>query len=177
MFQQFTVCLRLFVAPTRCIVVLVAWFVVTTLTLLTLRLASLQVLIRQRRMILDNDGHRYGRITSSSRVGVLRDSHKISDSKPRICWHDASKFSSISSWCMAFWLFVVFQDLRCLLSMSQLLLRTSQCIFLGGHGDSPTSFTALLASNLLAQYSRQIVVQILGMASQKVCGNLAIRLL
>jgi hypothetical protein len=75
----------------------------------------------------------------------------------RICWHDASKFSSNSLWWMAFWLFVVFQDLRCLLRMSQLLLRTSQCICLGGHGDSrdsPTSFTALLASNLLVQYSR-----------------------
>jgi hypothetical protein len=49
--------------------------------------------------------------------------------------------------------------------MSQLLLRTSQCIFLGGHGDSrdsPTSFTAILASKLLAQFSRQIVIQILG---------------
>jgi hypothetical protein len=28
---------------------------------------------------------------------------------------------------------------------------------------------------LLAQFSRQIVVQIIGMASPKVCGNLAIR--
>jgi hypothetical protein len=36
------------------------------------------------------------------KVGVLRASHRISDSKPRICWHDASKFSSISSWCMDF---------------------------------------------------------------------------
>jgi hypothetical protein len=35
--------------------------------------------------------------------------------------------------------------------------------------------TAFLASNLLAQFFRQIVVQILGMASPKVCGNLAIR--
>jgi hypothetical protein len=63
--------------------------------------------------------------------------------------------------------FVVFQDLR-----------TSQCIFLGGHGDSrdsPTSFTALLASNLLAQFSRPIVIQILGLESPKVCGNLAVR--
>jgi hypothetical protein len=34
--------------------------------------------------------------------------------------------------------------------------------------------TAFLASNLLAQFSRQIVVQILGMASPKVCGNLAL---
>jgi hypothetical protein len=53
---------------------------------------------------------------------------------------------------MAFSLFVLFQDLRCLLRMSQLLRRTSQCIYLGGHGDSrdsSTSFTALLASNLL----------------------------
>jgi hypothetical protein len=31
--------------------------------------------------------------------------------------------------------------------------------------------TAFLASNLLAQFSRPIVVQILGMASPKVCGN------
>jgi hypothetical protein len=30
---------------------------------------------------------------------------------------------------MAFWHFVVFQDLRCLLRLSQLLLRTSQCIY------------------------------------------------
>jgi hypothetical protein len=55
--------------------------------------------------------------------------------------------------------------------MSQLLLRTSQCIFLGGHEDSrdsPTSFTVLLASNLLAQFSRQIVIQILGLESPKV---------
>jgi hypothetical protein len=62
--------------------------------------------------------------------------------------------------------------------MSQLLLRTSQCIFFGGHGDSrdsPTSFTALLASNLLAQFSRHIVIQILGLESPKVCGNLAVR--
>jgi hypothetical protein len=62
--------------------------------------------------------------------------------------------------------------------MSQLLLKTSQCIFLAGHGDSrdsSTSFTALLASNLLAQFSRQIVIQILGLESLKVCGNLAIR--
>jgi hypothetical protein len=58
--------------------------------------------------------------------------------------------------------------------MSQLLLRTSQCIFLGGHGDSRdflTSFTALLATNLLAQFSRQNVIQILGLESPKVCGN------
>jgi hypothetical protein len=61
--------------------------------------------------------------------------------------------------------------------MPQLLLRTSQCIFLGGHGDSrdsPTSFTALLASNLLAQFSRQIVIQIISLESPKVCGNLAL---
>jgi hypothetical protein len=37
--------------------------------------------------------------------------------------------------------------------------------------------TAFLASNLLAQFSRQIVIQILGMASPKVCGNLALLLL
>jgi hypothetical protein len=57
--------------------------------------------------------------------------------------------------------------------MSQLLLRTSQCIFLGGHGDSrdfPTSFTALLASNLLAQFSRQIVIQIFSSESKKFVG-------
>jgi hypothetical protein len=57
--------------------------------------------------------------------------------------------------------------------MSQLLLRTSQCIFLGGHGDirdSPTSFTALLALNLLAQFSRQIVIQILGLESKGFVG-------
>jgi hypothetical protein len=50
--------------------------------------------------------------------------------------------------------------------------------FFGGHGDSrnsPTSFTALLASNLLAQFSHQIVIQILGLESPKVCGNLAVR--
>jgi hypothetical protein len=62
--------------------------------------------------------------------------------------------------------------------MSQFLLRTSQCIFLGGgHGDSrdsPTSFTALLASNLLSQFSRHIVIQIQGLESPKVCGNLAL---
>jgi hypothetical protein len=34
---------------------------------------------------------------------------------------------------------------------------------------SPTSFTTLLASNLLAQFSRQIVIQILGLESPKVC--------
>jgi hypothetical protein len=48
----------------------------------------------------------------------------------------------------------------------------------GGHWDSrdsPTSFTALLALNLLAQFSRQIVIQILGLVSPKVCGNLAVR--
>jgi hypothetical protein len=38
-----------------------------------------------------------------------------------------------------------------------------------------TSFTALLASNLLAQFSRQIVIQILGLESQKICGTLAFR--
>jgi hypothetical protein len=41
------------------------------------------------------------------------------------------------------------------------------CVFfLAGYGDSrdsPTSFTALLASNMLAQFSRQIVIQILGL--------------
>jgi hypothetical protein len=38
-----------------------------------------------------------------------------------------------------------------------------------------SSFTALLASNLLAQFSRQIVIQIIGLESPKVCGNLAVR--
>jgi hypothetical protein len=45
------------------------------------------------------------------------------------------------------------------------------------HGDSPlspTSFTAFLASNLLAQFSRQIVIQIFSSESKKVCGNLAV---
>jgi hypothetical protein len=37
------------------------------------------------------------------------------------------------------------------------------------------NFTAFLASNLLAQFSRQIVIQILGLESKKVCGNLAVR--
>jgi hypothetical protein len=47
--------------------------------------------------------------------------------------------------------------------------------FLGGHGDRLDSpFTALLASNLLAQFSRQIVIQILGLELPKVCGNLAV---
>jgi hypothetical protein len=36
-------------------------------------------------------------------------------------------------------------------------------------------FDFFLASNFLAQFSRQIVIQILSMKSQKVCGNLAIR--
>jgi hypothetical protein len=52
-------------------------------------------------------------------------------------------------------------------------MRTSQCIYLGGHGDrrdSSTSFTALLASNLQAQFSRQIVIQILGLEYQKFLG-------
>jgi hypothetical protein len=49
--------------------------------------------------------------------------------------------------------------------------------FFGGHGDrrdSPTSFTALLAPNLLAQFSLQIDIQILGLESPKVCGNHAL---
>jgi hypothetical protein len=49
--------------------------------------------------------------------------------------------------------------------------------FFGGHGDSrdsPTSFTALLATKLLAQFSRQNVIQILGLESPKVCRNLAV---
>jgi hypothetical protein len=65
-----------------------------------------------------------------------------------------------------------------LLRMSQFLLRTSHCIFFVGHGDSrdsPTSFTTLLASNLLAQFSRQMFIQILDLESPKVCGNLAVR--
>jgi hypothetical protein len=32
-----------------------------------------------------------------AKVGVLRASHKIFNSEVRICWNDASKFSSISS--------------------------------------------------------------------------------
>jgi hypothetical protein len=50
--------------------------------------------------------------------------------------------------------------------------------FIGGQRDSrdsATSFTALLASNLLAQFSRQIVIQILGLESPKFCGTLAVR--
>jgi hypothetical protein len=34
---------------------------------------------------------------NSTKVGVLRASHKIFNSEVRICWNDASKFSSISS--------------------------------------------------------------------------------
>jgi hypothetical protein len=41
-------------------------------------------------------------------------------------------------------------------------------------GISPTSCTALFASNLLAQFSRQIVIQIHGLETPKVCGNLAL---
>jgi hypothetical protein len=62
--------------------------------------------------------------------------------------------------------------------MSQLLLRTYQCILFRRprrqSRHSPTSFTALLASNLLAQFFRQIVILILGLESPKVCGNLAV---
>jgi hypothetical protein len=47
-------------------------------------------------------------------------------------------------------------------------LPTSNVIF-------ETTINCFLASNLLAQFSRQIIVQIIGMVSQKVCGNLAIR--
>jgi hypothetical protein len=36
------------------------------------------------------------------------------------------------------------------------------------------NFTAFLASNLIAQFSRQIVVQILDLESPKVCWNLAV---
>jgi hypothetical protein len=36
------------------------------------------------------------------------------------------------------------------------------------------TINCFLASNMLAQFSRQIVAQILGMASPIVCGNLAI---
>jgi hypothetical protein len=39
---------------------------------------------------------------------------------------------------------------------------------------TPTSFTALLASNLLAQFSRQIVIQILGLESPTVCGGISL---
>jgi hypothetical protein len=37
------------------------------------------------------------------------------------------------------------------------------------------NFTAFLASNLLAQFSRQLFIQILGLELKKVCGNLAER--
>jgi hypothetical protein len=111
--------------------------------------------------------------TSPAKVGVLQASHKISDSKLRICWHDASKFSSISSWLFDFLLcFKVFAN-----NVSAFAENVS-VYFLGGHGynlDSSTSFTALLASNLLAQFSRQKIIQILGLESPKVCGNLAVR--
>jgi hypothetical protein len=36
------------------------------------------------------------------------------------------------------------------------------------------NFTSFLASNLLAQFSFQIVIQILGLESKMVCGNLAL---
>jgi hypothetical protein len=45
-----------------------------------------------------------------TKVGVLRASHKISNSDRRICWNDASKFSSISSLCISR-LFVVFENM------------------------------------------------------------------
>jgi hypothetical protein len=38
-----------------------------------------------------------------------------------------------------------------------------------------SEFNCFLASNLIAQFSRQIVVQILGLESLKGCGNLAVR--
>jgi hypothetical protein len=38
-----------------------------------------------------------------------------------------------------------------------------------------SEFYCFLASNLLAQFSRQIVIQILGLESKRVCGNLAVR--
>jgi hypothetical protein len=68
----------------------------------------------------------------------------------------------------------------CCVSRYEVYAKNVSVYFLGGHGDSrdsPTSFTALLASNLLAQFSRQIVLQILGLESPKVCGNLAVCLL
>jgi hypothetical protein len=37
-----------------------------------------------------------------------------------------------------------------------------------------SEFDCFLASNLIAQFSRQIVVHILGLESPKVCGNLAL---
>jgi hypothetical protein len=46
--------------------------------------------------------------TMTAKVNILRDSHKNSESELRICWKDASKFSTISSVSL---LFVVFQDL------------------------------------------------------------------
>jgi hypothetical protein len=49
--------------------------------------------------------------------------------------------------------------------------KTSNVIF---ETTSTRPLTAFLASNLLAQFSRQIVAQILGMVSPTVCGNLAI---
>jgi hypothetical protein len=36
-------------------------------------------------------------IRAGPKVGVLRASHKFFNSEVRICWNDASKFSSISS--------------------------------------------------------------------------------
>jgi hypothetical protein len=57
--------------------------------------------------------------------------------------------------------------------MSLLTLVTLNFVF--GFKNSPTSFTALLASNLLAQFCRQIVIQILGLESPKVFRNLTVR--
>jgi hypothetical protein len=79
------------------------------------------------------------------------------------------------------WLFdflLCFKIRVCFAKNVSAFAENSQCIFFGVHGDSrnsPTSFTALLASNLLAQFSRQIVIQVLGLKSPKVSGNLAAR--
>jgi hypothetical protein len=98
------------------------------------------------------------------KVGVLRASHKISDSKPITCWHDASKISSI-------WLFVVFQDLTGPgrsngHGRAQLKISWHDRRKINGNKSKQNlktlnvNLTAFLASNLLAQFSRQIVVQL-----------------
>jgi hypothetical protein len=46
------------------------------------------------------------------------------------------------------------------------------CVFFLEATETPTPFTDLLASNLLAQFSRQIVIQILGLESPEVCCRL-----
>jgi hypothetical protein len=54
------------------------------------------------------------------------------------------------------------------MEQNQNKLQTSNVIF-------GTTINCFLASNLLEQFVRQLVVQILGMALSKVCGNLVIR--